>query len=161
MVPGCGCPGCRGGGGMSSDVLIVWWCVGGSGVWRTVVWRAVPVVRGGQWRVEGGASGDRGDGGGCGGFASCGSGWSLLAFAVAKMGSVPIEGDRYLTGPGEAGVENVSRLPGRNSCHRQVFSSCGAWRVVATMVVVGSRRAVVDEERWWWWWWWWWWRWGK
>ena len=129
--------------------------VDGGGVWRAVVWRAVPVVRGGQWCVEGGASGDRDDGGCGGGFASCVSGWSLLAFTVAKMESVPIEGDRCLTGPGEAGVENASRLPGRNSCHRQMSSPCGAWRVVGTMmVVVGSCRAMVDEERWWWWWWW-------
>ena len=35
----------------------------------------------------------------------------LLAFAVAKMESVPIEGDRRLTR--EAGVESASHLPGR------------------------------------------------
>ena len=38
------------------------------------------------------------------------------------MESVPLEGDRYLKG--EARVENASRLPERNSCHRQMFSSC-------------------------------------
>ena len=46
--------------------------------------------------VEGG--GDDGGGGGASGFPSCGFGWSLLAFMIAKMESVPIEGDRYLTG---------------------------------------------------------------
>ena len=44
--------------------------------------------------VEG--SGD--DGGGDSGFPSCGLGWSLLAFIVAKMESVPIGGDRFLIG---------------------------------------------------------------
>ena len=87
--------------------------------------------------VEGGGD----DGGRGGGLPSCGSGWSLLAFTVAKKESVPIEGDRCLTG--EAGVENASRLPERNSCHRQMFSSCGgAWRVAVTMVVV----VVVVEK---------------
>ena len=77
--------------------------------------------------------------------------WSLLAFTVqaAKMGSVPTEGDHCLSLAGEAGAEDASGLPGRNSCHRQLFSSCGgAWRVVATMVVVVRAAAtmVVVEE---------------
>ena len=59
--------------------------------------------------MEGGGD----DGGGGGRFPPCGLGWSLLAFTVAKMEFVPIEGNRCLTG--EAGVEDTSRLPGRNS----------------------------------------------
>ena len=75
--------------------------------------------------------------------------WSLLAFTVqaAKMGSVPTEGDHCLSLAGEAGAEDASGLPGRNSCHRQLFSPCGgAWRVVATMVVVVRALATMAVE---------------
>ena len=106
------------------------------------------MVRRGQrsgYVKDGGVEGGGDDGGGGGKSPSCGSGWFLLAFTVAKMESVPIEGDRCLTG--EAGVENASRLPGRNSCRRQMSPSCGdACRVPATMVVESDG----GGERWWW-----------
>ena len=72
------------------------------------------------------------DGGGGGRFPLCGSGWSLLAFTIAKMESgVPIGGEFCLTG--EAGVEN--------SLDEIV------------VIVRCSRRAVVRggwRRRWWW-----------
>ena len=67
----------------------------------------------------------------------------LLAFTVAKMESVPIEGDRILNG--ELERKTPLHLSGRHSCYCQTFSSCGgAWRAVAmAVVVVNSRRVVV------------------
>ena len=72
--------------------------------------------------------GDDGEGGG-GGFPSCGLGLSLLAFIVAKMVSVPIKGDRCLTG--KTRVENASRLLNKivvivRCSHRVVV--CGGWQ---------------------------------
>ena len=67
---------------------------------RHFVWRChCRCVKGGGGGGDGGSGGDR--------FLSSSSGWSLLAFTVAKMESVPIAGDRILN----EGSWSGKRLP--------------------------------------------------